>query len=318
MPLNSILNEFDSKRHLIKSFSDEVEHIIVQLLIDSHIKVHQITSRIKEREKLKEKIIRKQGKYASLSDITDIAGIRIITYFTDEIDKIAAILSENFNVDFENSIDKRKLEDDRFGYMSLHYIIGPKSNSKGALKFQNLRLEIQIRSILQHGWAEIEHDLGYKGSTNLPSKAKRTFHRVAALLEVADLEFLRLRQTIENYGTEVKRKVNNTNDIILLDITSLKILIAENENMLNLDKSISKILEVRITDTIIDLDKILTKLKQIEIYTDKELIDLLNDKKNEILEYARKRKESMGSNSNITQMSRGLFLYYLVNNVLKL
>jgi hypothetical protein len=185
-------------------------------------------------------------------------------------------------------------------------------------KYENLQLEVQIRSILQHGWAEIEHDLGYKGSFNLPSKAKRTFHRVAALLESADLEFLRLRKTIENYSEEVKGKVNKTDDTIILDMTSLRIMIVENDTMINMDKIISQILNLKVTDTIIDLDEILTKLKKNNILTNKDLISLIADNEKSILEYTEIRKKEIENKSNVTQMSKGLFLYYLTHKILKL
>ena len=54
---------------------------------------------------------------------------------------------------------------------------------------QPVKLEIQIRSILQHAWAEIEHDLCYKNSTPLPRKIKRRMYRLAGVLELADKEF---------------------------------------------------------------------------------------------------------------------------------
>ncbi|MCQ5042062.1 hypothetical protein NE654_13385, partial [Akkermansia muciniphila] len=70
-----------------------------------------------------------------------------------------------FIIDRDISIDKRKsLDPKRFGYRSLHYVvhIDPKYvKAQEYHKYHNLKLEIQISSILQYTWAEIEHDLGY-------------------------------------------------------------------------------------------------------------------------------------------------------------
>lgn len=60
----------------------------------------------------------------ALEDITDLAGIRIITYFADQVDLIASFVEEEFEVDRSNSVDKRELIDpEKFGYLSLHYVV---------------------------------------------------------------------------------------------------------------------------------------------------------------------------------------------------
>ena len=98
--------------------------------------------------------------------MTDITGVRVITYFADQVDEIAKVMEGEFNIDIKNSIDKRDILDpDRFGYLSLHYVIVSLSSARCALaeyrSFSELKAEVQVRSILQHAWAEIEHDLGY-------------------------------------------------------------------------------------------------------------------------------------------------------------
>lgn len=83
--------------------------------------------------------------------------MRIITYFSEDVDKIASIIQSEFEVDEHNSVDKRiKLDPVRFGYLSLHYVV--KLNSTRVrlseyIIFKDLKVEIQIRSILQHAWA---------------------------------------------------------------------------------------------------------------------------------------------------------------------
>lgn len=58
-----------------------------------------------------------------MSDIKDISGIRIITFFPDDVDAVAKLIQKEFAIDYSQSVDKRILLDpDRFGYLSLHYV----------------------------------------------------------------------------------------------------------------------------------------------------------------------------------------------------
>jgi len=60
--------------------------------------------------------------------------------------------------------------------------------------FDKMKCEIQVRTILQHAWAEIEHDLVYKSPADIPFRVRRRFASLAGLLEIADREFESLRQ----------------------------------------------------------------------------------------------------------------------------
>ncbi len=78
-------------------------------------------------------------------------------------------------------------------------------------------------SILQHTWAEIEHDLGYKSKNSPPQPIQRRFSRLAALLEGADEEFKHLRNAIEEYKIQVEDSMNQNNlNNVRIDIESIK------------------------------------------------------------------------------------------------
>ena len=105
--------------------------------------------------------------------------MRIITYFAEEVDAVAQLIEREFTIDRKNSIDKRMaLDPDQFGYLSVHYIVSLAANRSQLPEYaalSGLSAEIQIRSILQHAWAEIEHDLGYKSQTAVPRDVVRQF-----------------------------------------------------------------------------------------------------------------------------------------------
>jgi len=185
---------------------------LTTVLHQQGISLNAFEHRIKEEKSLAGKLELKGGKYASLDDVTDILGLRIITFYTDDVDKVAAIVKGTFDVDWHNSIDKRKMHElNSFGYNSLHYICRiPQRlfNDPAMPEINTYRFEIQMRTALQHVWSTIEHDIGYKGIVRLPPAYRRQFSRLAGMLELIDDEFSRLRTTLSDYNRKVQSLVS--------------------------------------------------------------------------------------------------------------
>jgi ppGpp synthetase/RelA/SpoT-type nucleotidyltranferase len=173
-----------------------------QLLCSSDIKTHSLSSRLKSRPSLRYKISRPERTYQSLWDVTDLAGLRVTTYFEDTVEQVARLIESRFEVDFAHSTDKRQPADaGRFGYRSLHYVCRfPRAVDLP----EDARFEIQIRTVLQHAWAEIEHDLGYKTTEAIPLSFRRRFSRLSSLLEIADQEFVAIRSDLEHYRAAIE------------------------------------------------------------------------------------------------------------------
>ncbi len=242
---DNIMNEYTQKRGLYEHLSASVLQITEGLMKKEGIKYASAMFRIKDSGSLSEKIHRKGDKYKSLSDITDIGGVRIITYYANDVDRVAELIEREFKVDNENSIDKRKtLEPNVFGYLSLHYVICLDDRRAALPEYENLedlKIEVQIRSILQHSWAEMEHDMGYKSNIEVPKEIVRDFSRLAGLLEIADKEFQEIRQKISNYKREVSEKIRKEeqDEEIKLDAVSLQILLETDKDVLALNQAIA-------------------------------------------------------------------------------
>lgn len=169
------------------------------------IYVTAIEYRVKTEQSLAGKLERKGHKYKTIYDVTDLVGLRVITFYTDEVDKVAAIAKRVFEVDWKESVDKRKLHQlDSFGYNSLHYICRLKDATP-----EQPRFELQMRTALQHVWSTIEHDTGYKGDVKIPREYKRQFSRLAGMLELVDDEFSRLRIVLTDYRRQVQTLVKS-------------------------------------------------------------------------------------------------------------
>jgi ppGpp synthetase/RelA/SpoT-type nucleotidyltranferase len=173
--------------------------------------ITSIEHRIKKEDSLAGKLMRKGHKYIDINSLTDIVGIRIITFYTDDVDKVAAIAKRALDIDWKESVDKRKLHDlDSFGYNSLHFICRlPKSvvDDPNMPELNKIRFELQMRTALQHVWSTIEHDTGYKGTVKIPREYLRQFSRLAGMLELIDDEFSRLRITLTDYRRRIQSLV---------------------------------------------------------------------------------------------------------------
>lgn len=198
----ALLKQFRELRPTLEQLAKDAYDLIRHALREQGIYVTAIEQRVKTEKSLIGKLERKGAKYKTIDDITDLVGLRIITFYTDEVDKVAAIAKRIFDIDWQESVDKRKLHQlDSFGYNSLHYIC--------RLKTGGPRFELQMRTALQHVWSTIEHDTGYKGDVKIPREYLRQFSRLAGMLELVDDEFSRLRLLITDYRRQILTLVKN-------------------------------------------------------------------------------------------------------------
>ncbi|MBR1564314.1 MAG: hypothetical protein IJ650_03110 [Paludibacteraceae bacterium] len=204
-----ILDEYRQSLPQLEKLRQLVVKTLYEALQRNGIIVTTIESRIKTEISLTGKLVLKGNKYASLNDITDILGTRIVTFYTDDVDRIAAMAEQIFDIDWDNSVDKRRLHQlDSFGYNSLHYICRLKQDDCDE-QLRNIPFELQLRTTLQHAWAAINHDIGYKTGVEIPQEYMRQMNRLAGMLEMADDEFSRIRTEINDYRRRVQQLVQN-------------------------------------------------------------------------------------------------------------
>lgn len=200
----AIMQEYKDNLPRFRTIEQEVKEKLKKTLSDAGLIVAAIESRIKGADSLAGKLELKGHKYNSLADLTDILGLRVITFYIDDVDKVASAVERLFEIDWENSVDKRKIHDiDSFGYLSLHYIC--------SVPDFPYRFELQMRTLLQHAWANMDHDTGYKSGVEIPKRYLRNMSRLAGMLELVDDEFSKIRIELTDYRRKVQALVRSGN-----------------------------------------------------------------------------------------------------------
>lgn len=200
----AILQEYEDNLPRFREVEAQVRDTLRRTLQDAGLAVAAIESRVKGYDSLAGKLELKGHKYKSLANLTDILGLRVITFYIDDVDKVASAVERLFTIDWENSVDKRKIHEiDSFGYLSLHYIC--------SIPDFTYRFEIQMRTLLQHAWANMDHDTGYKSGVEIPRRYLRNMSRLAGMLELVDDEFSKIRIELTDYRRRVQALVRSGN-----------------------------------------------------------------------------------------------------------
>lgn len=312
----TLLDEFDSMNGVNEDFCKELEALVMRIIQANCIAVHSITSRKKSRESLIKKINKKVNEYRGLSDITDVVGIRIITYFSDQVDAVSELIENEFEIDVKNSVDKRaSLESDRFGYLSRHYVVSlPETRCKLTenKRFKGCKAEIQIRSILQHAWAEIEHDLGYKTNGEIPATIRRQFARLSGLLELGDKEFVDIRDKLLSYTKTISTSSNEDLEPAQIDKVTLNEFVKREPLVGKLDLAIATALKRSIATTEPDMSNDIERLNYLKIFTLAELKESFNKYHKGIVKLANLWGEEVDEDDeDALTFSRGISIYYL-------
>lgn len=247
--VTDLLTEYDSQRPVYVDFIQRLGSLIEMLLSEQSLRVVSVTRRLKDRASLERKMSRPEAAYETLSNVTDVAGLRITTYLADDVDRVGELIRNEFRIDYINSVDKRAvLDPDRFGYLSLHYVIHLNSARAKLAEYRRYTMpaEIQVRSVLQHAWAEIEHDLGYKSSIEVPRHIRRRFSRIAGLLELADQEFISIRDELAAYERSLPQQIAIAADTVTIDKASLEAFMENDVTVKKLDRYVATVLGAKL------------------------------------------------------------------------
>lgn len=232
--------EYLRRQAFHRDLAEAVSHILEECLQARDIKVQTVQHRVKSADSFKEKAATpseanpNEPRYPDpLNQITDLAGVRVITYFSTMLKNIDRMLSEEFDVAERSDKSEALYVEEKFGYQSVHYLVRVRADRARFAeysKYAGAIVEIQVRTVLQHAWAEIEHDIQYKSASAIPVEIRRRFMALAGMLEIADREFQAIgdaNRALENRAAHMVK----SGDVAGLEITPNSIRLLLNQKL---------------------------------------------------------------------------------------
>jgi ppGpp synthetase/RelA/SpoT-type nucleotidyltranferase len=220
----SAIVEYTKNRPLYEDIAQTAKKMITVILRDKHVRYQSIEARAKEIDEFGKKAAKPlesdptKPKYPNpLNNITDMAGVRVITFLPRTVEDVCKLIEQNFEV--LEKVDKaaKSMDEGKIGYQSVHYLVKmhlSQAQLSEYKSYKDLTLEIQVRTMLQHAWAEMEHDIQYKSIVKIPTLIKRRFIALAGLLDIADREF----QTLNDEYEQKKQQQENDLEIYIRNL----------------------------------------------------------------------------------------------------
>lgn len=213
-----VLEKYKIMKPKYEKLGFTVVEIIKDLLHKNNIDVLLVYYRTKEEESFLEKIERKEYKNP-FKKMEDLSAMRVICYYDNDIELVESLIKNNFKTKKQQRTKKSELiNPEKFGYRSVHLIAEISNSWKNKEKFKELnglKIEIQIRTILMHAWAEIEHKLAYKKKESIAPPLRRKFSQLSAILELGDEQF----QLLKDHKNKYQKSLLNSSHLITYDFS---------------------------------------------------------------------------------------------------
>jgi putative GTP pyrophosphokinase len=218
--------EYERLRPLYKRFGSRLADLLSTLVEELGVKLQSAEHRAKTVQGFREKITRPGKAYTEpLKQVTDLTGVRLVLFYDEDVKTVTEMLRTELLIDDTLSIDKtQSSEPDRFGYASVHLVAELREHRKTLKEWArvaDLRAEIQVRTVLQHAWAAVSHELNYK-KEEAPIAWSRRLHRLAGMFELADEQFSLLRKERKDTQARVTAALAEGDLAMRIDELSLR------------------------------------------------------------------------------------------------
>jgi putative GTP pyrophosphokinase len=179
-----------------------------------HSPIEYVEGRVKNITSIINKANKKNIPYSEIENrIEDIAGIRIVCKFVEDIDKVVKLIKDRDGKDLKIIEERDYITNNKpSGYRSYHLIIKYKIIT--LLGEKEIFGEIQIRTIAMNFWATVEHSLRYKYKSNIPSDIQERLNVTAKAAFNLDIEMSNIRDEILQAQKTVEEKNDVVNNIL--------------------------------------------------------------------------------------------------------
>ena len=207
-------------REILAPYQLAVDELVVKF---NHVKqqyqnekvyspIEMVTGRVKRIPSILEKAQRKGVSIENITDkIEDIAGIRLICQFVEDIETVVQIIRQREDLEIKREKDyitKSKAS----GYRSYHIIAYYTVHTIHGAK--RIEVEIQIRTLAMNFWSTIEHSLQYKYKEHMPDELRMRLLRAADAVDMLDNEMASVRDEIMDAQNSNRQKATIISDIL--------------------------------------------------------------------------------------------------------
>ncbi len=203
-PVRAAVRTYAELQPQLREATDRFVALVTRLLDDAGINYLSVTGRAKSVASFAAKADRSVDGTPffldPLEQITDQIGVRVITYLRSDVTAVADLLDDQLRVLDDRDMGQETARQGRFGYASRHLLLGVDPGRGPAPdELRGRRAQVQVRTVLQHAWAEFEHAIRYKGTIpeEYAAELDRRFTLAAGLLELADREFSMIRDQLQ-------------------------------------------------------------------------------------------------------------------------
>ncbi|TWP36878.1 DUF429 domain-containing protein [Leekyejoonella antrihumi] len=203
--------EYAEQHPQIVLAAEEAVEFVTRVLDDAGLNYLSVTGRAKSVASFAEKAGRTaegNALYADpLAEIGDVIGLRVITYVHSDVAAVVELLDADAVVISDRDMGQETAREGHFGYVSRHLQIRLAKEDRATHPAVGARqVQVQVRTVLQHAWAEFEHDIRYKGTVpeEHRSDLDRRFTLAAGLLELADREFSTIRERLQGGAPDIE------------------------------------------------------------------------------------------------------------------
>jgi len=224
--------DFDAEKAAFRDFYDQNRNTLTGagtafktlvrslILAEGDIALSNVETRIKDREECISKFTRKyrrgleetKTEYEIREKITDILGLRVVVLYEDDVERVRQAILKEFDVlEVTDKIAQVEGTESSFGYKGLHLDLrlnDARAQMPEYRLYAPFSFELQVRTVVQDSWSIIDHKIKYKKS--IPASLKRRINTLAALFELADREFLAIRDATH---AEIEKAARNDTEL---------------------------------------------------------------------------------------------------------